>query len=181
MSTTPVCSSCNANIAGDAFSCPCGVFYHPGCANLAINNTTGKRKCCSYKTTSRSLSPSASNKVTIKKISQLLNDHYAKANNDSEKFITEKLDSVMAPYASKLNDVEDRVDSLEVKIQEFQDAIDRPGHSFNSDSKNAISAKCVSEIINRQNRGRNLIMFDCPEITDDGKLTKDFFINLEPD
>lgn len=94
MSDARKCSYCNADIKGDASSCPCGVFYHPVCLAPAINKSTGKRKYCSHKPSSRSLSPNTSNNVTIEKISQILSEHYEKAEADSEKFIGDKINIV---------------------------------------------------------------------------------------
>lgn len=107
------CTYCNVIIKCDAFSCPCGVFYQPGCINLAVNKSTGKRKCCSHKPPSRSLSPNTSGNITVEQISEMLTAHYAKAKEDSEKFIGNKLDVV-----------EEKISGLSTSVSAFSDVLD---------------------------------------------------------
>ncbi|XP_043475021.1 uncharacterized protein LOC122506773 [Leptopilina heterotoma] len=179
MSSSRMCTVCNYNIAGDAFSCPCGTFYHPACATAAVSKKTGKRKCCSHVNTSnsRSLSPSGSGNITIEQISQLLNDKFDKARDESEKFFSDKLESVMSVYSDRLNDVVDRVDNLEVRFQEFQDNNIRSDNSLHSISESAISTKCVAEISDRLKRNKNLILFGHTEIADDGLSPSSSYTN----
>lgn len=155
MSDSRKCTYCNAEIKGDAFCCPCGVFYHPGCVRHAVNKSTGKRKCCSHKPTTRYLSPTTSNDISIDQISEILNEHYIKAKRDSEKLIGDKINVVVekivdmansvSAFFTKLNDAVDRIDNLECEFQEFQE-INTVLVNANSApiSGDSISSKCLS-------------------------------------
>lgn len=96
MSDTRICRLCNINIAGDACSCPCGVFYHLGCIGPAFSKSD-KRRCCLFKSTqssSKSLSPISSTGIILDQFEKMWSDHYRKAKTDSETFISCKINDV---------------------------------------------------------------------------------------
>ncbi|XP_051156184.1 uncharacterized protein LOC127278493 [Leptopilina boulardi] len=163
------CSQCNANIAGEASSCPCGAFYHPGCFNLSISKSTGRRKCCPFKPSQRSLSPTAP-PLTLESISNLLDNHYVKAKKDSEEFITKKLDAIQNDFATlstalsshseRLDNALERIENLELQVSEIQSTDNACQHI----DSGLTPSQVFSEISDRIQRKQNLILFGCPEV-----------------
>lgn len=185
MSDTRICGHCNANIAGDAHSCPCGAFYHPGCLNLAISKSTGKRKCCSHKPTSRSLSPTPATQVTLENITKMFEDHYLKAKKESEDFITNKLslvqqdiadiNSIVNSYTGKFDNAFERIENLETQVQEIRQS-DKISQQYD---EGHIMSQCLAEMNDRLRRKQNLIFFGCPEVSIEGKPNKSQLHNLD--
>lgn len=186
MSDPRSCNQCNATIVGDACSCPCGVFYHPGCLSLAISRSTGKRKCCSHKPSSRGLSPTPPPpEVTLEGIGKILEEHYKVAKKDSEDFITDKLkmvqnditalDSTMSTFSEKFDNAFNRIENLEKQVQEIRDSGCSSGHI----DEGRLSSQCLAEISDRLQRKHNLVLFGCPEVRLEGKANKDEILTLD--
>lgn len=184
MSDPRPCGHCGNNIAGDACSCPCGSFYHPGCISLAVSKSTGKRKCCSHRPNSRSVSPTPP-LVTIESISQLLENHYVKAKKESEEFITNKLGAIQNDIASlnntlssniaRIDDAVDRIENLESQVLEIRSS-DKTNQHMN---EGHISSQCLAEISDRLQRKHNLVLFGCQEAHVDGKTNNSDILKLD--